>query len=178
MGSLLSLLRAYMPSFPWTYDCCFLLSSWWHTLGSRVGRPYSSGQKRRMDGISILVNSLRDVRKRWRWWTFLHLRRRARCLRLPSLSLPRKVMILLRLVLILSRIREAFSLLAIYSLRVLPLLLLVPVLTGVLLQADLIVLHQSHLWMLFLHLYQPRLPLPRGEYVISKLCFFFTLVIY
>ena len=59
-----------------------------------------------------------------------------------------------------------------------PPLLLVPVLTGVLLQADLIVLHQSHLWMLFLHLYQPRLPLPRGEYVISKLCFFFTLVIY
>ena len=83
MGFPLSLLRAFMLLFLPTFGCCFPPSLWWRMLGSRW-------------------------RRRWRWWTFLHMWRMARSLGPPSLSLPRKVMTLSRLVLVLFHIREAF----------------------------------------------------------------------
>ena len=107
-GSLLSHLRVYMPLFLWIRGYCFPLISWWHMLGSRVGQPYLSGRRKREGGICMLVSSPLTGKRRWKWWTFLRRQRNAWRLGSPSLSLPRGVMIHLRLVLISSPTRTVF----------------------------------------------------------------------
>ena len=45
-------------------------------LGCRIGRPYSSGRRRKRGGSCMQVSSPLVGTRRWRWWTCFHQRRR------------------------------------------------------------------------------------------------------
>ena len=180
MGFPLSSLRAFMPLFLSTHCCCFPLSPWWRMLGSRAGLLHFSGRRWRRNGTCILVSFFRVGRRRWRW--------KARCLKPTSPSLPREVMTLSRLVLILFHIRGGLPLIGNIILESSPPLSACTCSNRRSLQASLRLLLQDHSWMPLLligpvavkgrHLHQPHLPLPKGEYVISKFYSFFILVIH
>lgn len=86
-----------MLCFLWTHTYLFPSGPWLHMPRSKKVLAYLSGTKSSKGGSGIQVSIPQVRRGKWKSWTSFHLYwRRVRPLSLPSLKLPKRVKVLLR----------------------------------------------------------------------------------